>query len=626
MRQTTRDEIEGLRALAILSVTLFHLGITWLPGGFLGVDVFFVISGFLITSNILREQERGHFSYGQFYIRRFLRLFPAFATTVLVTVALSFLFLPPDEILDLAQSAFASIFAVSNIYFWGKVGYFDPDAHLKPLLHTWSLGVEEQFYLVWPVTLIATLRFAGVKGAAWVIFSVGILALGASQLVLGISPSAAFYWMPFRVFEFAFGMLIALPWYSKRLTGIWANLVGLLGLTSVAGSILFLRETVPMPSVWSIFACAGAAAIIYVGNVRAIAPVLSNGVMSFVGKISYSFYLVHWPIAVFLPLENWRDKLTALAVCFVAAAAQFYIVERPLRRGGKAIELTRTPVAAGIAVSIIGATFLTSGYALYSDGLRFRLPPELQNIQSAAAMWRERNPTVRVGQCFIVPYQTFKDFDQNECTSLKQGSKNVLVVGDSFAADFYSALKQAYPDVNFLQATSASCAPIAGTKKDANCENLMRFVFDDFVSRGGLDAVVLSSGSWNKNDIFPSVQKSLDALAGKVKQVILVGSPIRFTENAPALIFESRAVTLAAAELFVFSHRRASGDANKPLLEKYAEAPEIINLEDVMCLERCRLFDNQGKLIFLDFGHLTKAGASYLAANLQTAYPALFRP
>uniref|UniRef100_UPI0010A954E9 acyltransferase family protein n=1 Tax=Mesorhizobium TaxID=68287 RepID=UPI0010A954E9 len=554
MKQIVRAEIEGLRAVAVLPVILFHFGVSWLPGGFLGVDVFFVISGFLITRNILRDQESGRFSYRQFYERRFLRLFPALATTILLTVAISFLCLPPDEVLDLAQSSFAAVFAVSNIYFWSKVGYFDIAAHLKPLLHTWSLGVEEQFYLVWPVTLVTALRFVGVKGAAWIVCVLGVTALISSQVALGISPSTAFYWMPFRIFEFAFGILIAIPWHAKRLSGPLANMVGWFGFVSVIGSMLILRDSTPMPSVWSLFACAGAAAVIYVGNVKSVAPVLSNRVMSFIGQISYSLYLVHWPIAVFMPLDTWLDKLIALAVCFAAAIAQFYCVERPLRRSGRSIELTRAPVAAGIAVSIIGATFLTSGYALYSDGLRFRLPEEFSDIQSAVAMWTERGPTTRVGTCFILPSQTFGDFDKKECTSLEPGSKNVLVVGDSIAADNYSVLKQAYPNVHFLEATSGSCSPTDIPKTDANCANLLRFVFDDLVPKGGLEAVVLSA-AWQPHDFNDGLQKSLDVLAGKVGRVILLGAPVRFSKSAPDLIFESRAITIADAEKFAYSHR-----------------------------------------------------------------------
>lgn len=623
MRQRIRQEIEGLRALAVLSVVLFHFGVAWLSGGFLGVDVFFVISGFLITRNIILEEGSGNFSLKDFYVRRFLRLFPSAAVTIFTTLVVSFIFLPPDEIIDLAQSAFAATFAVSNIYFWGEVGYFDVDAHLKPLLHTWSLGVEEQFYLIWPMALVTTVRLSGVKGAAWRICFLGALALVVSQLVSENSPSTAFYWMPFRIFEFAFGILVALPWYSRRLTGKWADLVGLIGLASVSASILFLRDSMPMPSVWSLFACAGTAAIIYVGDVRPVALLLSNRVMSFIGKISYSFYLVHWPVAVFMPLGNWRAKIGALVVCFVAAIAQFYMVEQPLRRGDKVNRLIGASASVCIAVSMVAAAFLASGYALYSDGLRFRLPPELQNIQSANDMWGERNPTVRVGKCFIMPEQTFEDFDQVECMGIKEGEKNILVVGDSFAADLYSALRQAYPDINFLEATSAACVPIVGNRKDANCEKLMRFVFDDFVGRGGLDAVVLM-GSWDPYNISPGVQRTLDALAGKVKRVVLFGPPVRFSESAPALIFESRAVTLTAAEQFVFSHRHPSDVANKLLLERYSKVSETINLQELICLGRCHLFDGQGRLIFLDFGHLTKAGASYLAANIKAAHPQLF--
>ncbi|MER9188286.1 acyltransferase family protein [Mesorhizobium australicum] len=230
-----RTEIEGLRAVAVLSVILFHLGVTWLPGGFLGVDVFFVISGFLITTNILRDLERDRFSFKEFYLRRFLRLFPALATTALATLVASFILLPPDEVMDLARSAVAAIFSVSNIYFWSKVGYFDTAAHLKPLLHTWSLGVEERFYLIWPATLVATLRLFGPRTALWVVGCAGIASMVAALVTVGSSPSTAFYLMPFRMFEFALGIVVALPWRRPKLGAPLTNIVGGSGLLAVLG-------------------------------------------------------------------------------------------------------------------------------------------------------------------------------------------------------------------------------------------------------------------------------------------------------------------------------------------------------------------------------------------------------
>ncbi|MER9188285.1 acyltransferase family protein [Mesorhizobium australicum] len=343
--------------------------------------------------------------------------------------------------------------------------------------------------------------------------------------------------------------------------------------------------------------------------------------MGFVGRISYSLYLVHWPIAVFLPLGTLHEKTFALALCCVAAVIQYNAVEMPLRRGIRPGDHLTTSTAVGVAASIIGATFIVSGYATYSDGLKFRLPPELRGIQSANSMWNERNPTVRVGTCFILPSQKFIDFDQQACVGKVGGKKNVLIVGDSIAADMYSVLKQAYPDVNFLEATAGSCVPLAGNKMDANCESLMRFVFDDFVHRGELDAVVLAA-SWHPSDVDPGIRQSINALKGT--RIVLLGPPIRFTGNAPDLIFESRAVTIDGTEKFVFAHRHPADAMTKPLLDIYAGDTQAISIEDVMCRDRCRLFDDQGKLIFLDFGHLTMAGATFLAGNMRAAYPHLF--
>ena len=211
-----RPEIEGMRAVAVVAVILFHAGFSFVPGGFLGVDIFFVISGFLITSNVLAEFSQGKFSFVGFYRRRVLRLFPASATTVLVTLVVSFFCLPPDEVVNLAKSALSALAAVSNIYFWTQVGYFDTDAHLKPLLHTWSLGVEEQFYLVWPALLLLLMRIGGRRAILLGVLTAGVASLAGASLFIKSDPSAVFYLMPFRIFEFTIGIVVAVAQFPSR--------------------------------------------------------------------------------------------------------------------------------------------------------------------------------------------------------------------------------------------------------------------------------------------------------------------------------------------------------------------------------------------------------------------------
>ena len=274
-----RPEIEGLRAAAVGAVVLFHSGFGVVSGGFLGVDVFFVISGFLITRNIVYEMEGNEFRLSYFYWRRILRLFPASATTILATLLAGFVLLPPEEVKQLAHSAISAIFAVSNIYFWMHVGYFDTDAHLKPLLHTWSLGVEEQFYLVWAPSLAVGLRFIRRRGMLWLILAAAAASLMGATIVLDHDPSAAFYLAPFQIFEFAAGIWLALVDPEGPRNRALRTAIFLAGLVAVLCSFLLLDGSAPIPGPVALLPCLGTAAVIYAGAEQPAEIVLTNPAM-----------------------------------------------------------------------------------------------------------------------------------------------------------------------------------------------------------------------------------------------------------------------------------------------------------------------------------------------------------
>jgi peptidoglycan/LPS O-acetylase OafA/YrhL len=621
-----RPEIEGMRAVAVVAVILFHAGFSFVPGGFLGVDIFFVISGFLITSNVLAEFSQGKFSFVGFYRRRVLRLFPASATTVLVTLVVSFFCLPPDEVVNLAKSALSALAAVSNIYFWTQVGYFDTDAHLKPLLHTWSLGVEEQFYLVWPALLLLLMRIGGRRAILLGVLTAGVASLAGASLFIKSDPSAVFYLMPFRIFEFTIGIVVAVAQFPSRGRLFQPGIIGSAGLLAIVFSIVFLDSGWPMPSIYSLVPCLGAAAIIYGGNTQPIAAILSGRVITFIGRISYSLYLVHWPIVIFAAqagANGLTGKLTILALCFLAAIGQYFFVEQPLRHSKRGIRFMSVRTALSCCAALIVLAASTAVYALTTDGLRFRLPPELRQIPTATQMWEERNRSVRMWKCFLLPSETFADFDKDECLKTITGVKNYLVVGDSLSADLYSTLSQAYPNVSFLQATSGGCTPILGNQRDKNCANLLSFIFNDFILQHKIYGIILG-GNWAPADLI-GIDKTLAYLRAHVGRVMLAGPPVRFAEPVPSLIFESRMLDVRSVEHFAYSRRYLFDPLNETLIEKYAANMPFINLQEAMCLKGCHLFTESGKLMFIDNFHLTVAGASYLANNMRRLYPNLFQ-
>jgi peptidoglycan/LPS O-acetylase OafA/YrhL len=317
--QTYRPEIDGLRAVAVISVLLYHVGVLQFSGGYVGVDVFFVISGFLITRIIFEEASRtGTFSFSNFYLRRLRRLFPALLTTVAISFLFGYWLLSPLNFREFGGSAITALTSVSNFFFWAHSGYFDTAAISKPLLHTWSLSVEEQFYLVWPA-FIATLTLK-----KWPV-PVVLLAAGAASLLFNIpfssgDTSTIFYLTPFRVFEFVIGaILIWLPQISRYRINQALTLGGLL---LIAFSVLTYTQKTIFPSFHALPPCIGAACVIYAGNNPIAKLLLGNRLSVFIGKISYSLYLVHWPLIVFYryyvfdpPRSNAANRIDRCCCC-----------------------------------------------------------------------------------------------------------------------------------------------------------------------------------------------------------------------------------------------------------------------------------------------------------------------
>lgn len=294
-----RSEIDGLRAIAVLLVIFNHLGVNYFSGGFVGVDIFFVISGFLITSIIKQEIEENNFSFGNFYKKRVLRLAPAyFLVLAVTTIVMSFLAAPNDFINYIESVLYSSGF-IANIYMWQNLGgYFSSSADMTPLLHLWSLGIEEQFYLIWPIVLILLTKYIPRFRFILIIIAI-VLSVIASQILANIAPSIAYFLLPFRAFELLLGAALAfIPVRKNSLT--YSNLAGLLGLTLIIYSALSFSEKTVFPGMNALFPCLGTAIVIYFCRVGVFQKALSIKPMNFIGKISYPLYLWHWPLIVFL--------------------------------------------------------------------------------------------------------------------------------------------------------------------------------------------------------------------------------------------------------------------------------------------------------------------------------------
>ena len=391
--------VDALRAIAVVGVVLFHLGVPWVPGGYVGVDVFFVISGYLIT-RLLREEfvTTGRLNLPGFYLRRIRRLLSALLVMLALTSLVAVAVMSPKPMERFGASLVFAPLGLANLFFWQEAGYFDAGALSKPLLHTWSLGVEEQFYLLWPALLIGLFIAAAPQSRRWLapsaLCAVGVLSLLANLWVIDYGQTVQsgefeqrplfqnaaanlFYLMPFRVYEFVLGALLV--WMPGNQLPRWANtLVVLLGLAAVVGAMGSFDDNLWFPGYLAVLPCVGTAALIYCGAHGWRPGVLANPVLVWVGLLSYSLYLYHWPVLVFwdyLKLEAMAglDQTGVLVLSVLAAVGSYYLIERPFRRpaAGAQLGLRRT---AALMVSVLLLVWLGNSLVL-SAGWASRSAP-----------------------------------------------------------------------------------------------------------------------------------------------------------------------------------------------------------------------------------------------------------
>ncbi|MEH6589146.1 MAG: acyltransferase family protein [Halioglobus sp.] len=481
-----RPEIDGLRAIAVLSVLMFHLDVSYFSGGFVGVDIFFVISGFLITGLITTEiADKGEFSFRQFYIRRGRRLFPALLVTVVTVFLLSALLFSPDRFERTSGAVIASIFSLSNFYFWNEAGYFDVEAATKPLLHTWSLSVEEQFYLFWPAFIVLLLR-----GSSWWL-RVGVLVAGLASFVLGQqvntgslqqvfsdSQASAFFLFPFRIFEFAIGaLLVWLVGRQPKQTWV-SSVLFLLGLGLVLYPVFTYSELTPFPSRYSLVPCLGAALIIFSACNTGIGRVLNNPAMLWIGLCSYSVYLVHWPLIVFWRYYTFTeldtvDKVMLIVVSVLLGYFLYRYIEMPFRLKRSGATANGRLALAGIASVVIVVS--TALHAWQNSGWPWRLPQEL--YQSWGAAEQKRSDYWGSWQ---VGVESPEEFSQDKLS--------VAVIGDSFAYDVANMLRDSEDvEVFYSGSTGHLCTGFTLGKNGSSAEqkkrcadNVQKFTADYF--------------------------------------------------------------------------------------------------------------------------------------------------
>lgn len=500
-----RADIDGIRAIAVTVVILFHYGVPGFAGGFVGVDIFFVLSGYLISSIIFAQTEQGRFEFGTFYFRRIRRLFPVYLVVMLVTFALAYGYMLPQDFREFGQSLLASTVYLSNVLFYMEAGYFDTSSHLKPLLHTWSLSVEEQFYVVFPFLAWLCGHFS--RKALFVVFAVlTAISLSAAAAYIEQDNSAVFYLYPFRAWEMFFGTLLATNFIPQIRSRMGNNALAIAGLAMVLGTTFFYDEHTVFPGLSAILPCLGTVLLIYTGASHQgwIHQLLSARGMVFTGNISYSLYLWHWPVYV-LYLYNkpagitWFDTTLMACVTVVLSVLSWKYVETPFRHGR--VKFSDSHRGVFISTAAFSLVFVLAGFYVHkTNGMPQRLDQRTATFALAAGdlfgdlSGCEQEDNERLPH---IAYCTIGDPFNAESYTLLWGDSH----GGAYKRGFTAAMEGR--EQHALIAWTGGCPPVYGLTKD---ETASSKAIDD--------------RCWVRNN---AVQELLKRDRDRIDAVVLVG-------------------------------------------------------------------------------------------------------
>lgn len=645
-----RPDIDGLRALAVAAVVLFHYRVPGFGGGFVGVDVFFLISGYLITGLILKQMDEGGFSLRQFYERRIRRIFPAlFAMLAVATIVAAILFFP-ISFGKFGKSLLATSFFASNFEFWREAGYFDVAADQKPLLHLWSIAVEEQFYLIFPALLL----LIGARSKARLAF--GVAAIFAASLAFSIwsahhARTAGYYLLPSRMWELMLGALLAIGAVKIPAKGKLNDIASIGGLALIGYSIFRYSHSTPFPGVAALIPCAGAALIVAADQRAALNRALSLKPVVFLGLISYSLYLWHWPIYVFGRAALFRaptplETTGLIGLSIALAAASWRYVEQPFRN--RSFRLPRPVLFRGAGVAM-AATAACAAVLVLGHGLPQRFSPNIRAILAEAS---DHEP--RIHECFGL---TADDVRKGRLCAIgaKAERASFLLWGDSHADALIPAVQSVAKRQGRggLFAGTDSCPPLLGVKRadTAKCAAFNEAVAKIATSKA-IKEVILEA-RWAKNaegssfgqepagrvrlydDISPGrteketrdvfyrgLDRTVAALRSAGKKVILVASVPEVGFPVPPVLARAK---LADPNAKLTTSAAVYRERQKFVLWSFAQmrkryGAEVVYPDRVLCPDgACRVALN-GRPLYRDAHHLSVFGAKQLTPLLAEVF------
>lgn len=599
-----RPDINGLRAFSVISVVLYHFGVPYISGGFVGVDVFFVISGFLMTGIVIEKNDlKGVLA---FYVARFLRIVPALLTLVFALLTFGYFSFSTGELELFARNALASLLFYSNNYYAAHSSYFDPTSELNFLLHTWSLSVEWQFYLVYPLIIL------GIKNARISlfssIFSIWFISVILVEFNAYNAKEEVFYLLPTRAWEMLTGGLVFL--ISKKYNLSKCNSINkfsIVGLLFIFISFFTAQGDASWPGVATLVPVAGAAIFIITNNQKSF--IVNNKPIQFIGLISYSWYLWHWPIIVAMKYYKMDlsavNIVTGIALSFLVSVLSFYFIESPFRKR-KHIYLNLT-----LAISIA----VCSSALIITNGASYRFAGAMNDVVN----YRFNNDKWSPDTCFLNPNQTYLDFEK--CKDTMTG-ESIVVWGDSHAAHLIPGFRTSFNKESIIQRTSSLCGPLIGAEnpKRMHCKETNDFILNEILT--AKPKIVVISAFWSQYPFNEYLPKTLDKLTSNGIKAIVIGPVPYWQEWLPKELQINGINTKGTLSVDNFYKEMKVVENDKiisKIVSQYHNA-EYISALNILCdKSACQAIVNGSKPMQWDKSHFSNEGSKWFVSKIKTS-------
>lgn len=654
--------IDGMRALAVLAVIFYHLELPIISGGFVGVDVFFVISGYLITRNILAELRSKNFSFIRFYLSRLRRLTPALLVTIAVTLVFGFLLYPPDALIRLTASAISGVTSLANIRFWLSADYFDSYASSKPLLHLWSLSLEEQFYFIWPLLLYIVFKITKREHHLLLVISFTFLiSLYFSQHFVLKQPSTAFYWVQFRAYEFAIGAwlvsfesIVSVKKNSSK--NLMLELTCIIGLTIFIYAITTFDHSTLFPGYSALIPCLATALLIYSKKSMTAKFLLANSIARGIGKISYSLYLVHWPIWVYASFWHFATftllQKTLLFLCMLFMGSFLhYFVENRFRRSNLSTSNSQK-LFFSILILLALLILLAAWYVRINQGLPNRIEQYGHTNQYSQYPCAYPNDDKRQQECKL---------GAQEATDIK-----ALLIGDSHSMNMRSTLHRLAENNNFSidSISYAGCPPLMDVElyyhklsaPDQTCKSFSKRLNGLFENKDYDTVIIVARWMWyyehehyhvtmtpKKAYLFDKDRRMLTADSSRLvwenaiertvmkakkfnKKLILFSQPPLLNQDIGEcdkyplyLIDDSKKENRCIVKIPYENILKRNSFTDQLLAKHASNMVLIIKPSEFICdnvSKKCDVFNDEG-LLYTDADHLSVLGAHHIIESMQ---------